>query len=60
MKSRLLRKWKLLGGLGILIALVLMSSAMPAQAFPQPGHHFYGRVIGCDPGAVISAKIKGV
>jgi hypothetical protein len=60
MKTKLMVRGTLAGVFVIMLSLVLIISALPVQAVPQPGHHFYGNVIGATPGTVISAQIGGV
>jgi hypothetical protein len=60
-----LRRSKLAGGFGLLLALVLLVSlSTPALAVPQAGHQFYGTVsIGgvlAPEGTIVSAKIDDV
>jgi len=59
MRSKLMVRGTLAGVFIIMLSLVLIISALPVQAVPQPGHHFYGNVSGAEPGAVISARING-
>ena len=48
MKTGLLGRGKLAGGFGLLLALTLIVSfSMPAFAFPQPPHQFWGNVTVC-------------
>jgi len=65
MKTRLLGKGKLAGGLGLLLALALLVSfTTPAFAFPQPPHTFKGSVTICGTQAeqdtVVSARINDI
>jgi hypothetical protein len=60
MKSKLMVRGTLGGVFVIMLSLVLIISALPVQAIPQPGHHFYGNVTGAALGDVISAQIYGV
>jgi hypothetical protein len=61
MKTRILRKGKLAGGLGLLLALTLMLTAIPAQADQdQPGHHIGGPAYICSTLAEVGTPVVAV
>jgi hypothetical protein len=60
MRTKVMVRGAVTGFLVLLLLTALVLTALPVQAIPQPGHHFYGNVTGAEPGAVISAKIRGI